>query len=183
MGPYAARDVVRVPGLLSLARIPLGVAFPFVVDRPVLAMTVLAASAVTDVADGWYARRFGQETAMGRILDPITDKAFVTMVVGTMLLSKRLSVVEALLLGTRELCELVLLAWWAIAGRKRSRPAYGANRLGKIATVTQFIAVVAVLSGTTQHLLWIAPGALFGVLAGWSYARREWRHWTKAAPA
>jgi phosphatidylglycerophosphate synthase len=96
------------------------------------------------------------------------------MVVGTMVLSDRLSVVEALLLGSREVCELALLAWWAIAWRKRPRPAHGANRMGKIATVMQFVAVVAILSGTPLRLPWIAAAAVFGVLAGFTYAKREW---------
>jgi phosphatidylglycerophosphate synthase len=175
MGQYAARDLVRVPGLLSLARIPLGFVFPLVVDRPAAAIAVLGVAAMTDVADGWYARRFHQETPTGRILDAITDKIFVTIVVFTMIVSGMLSIGEASLLATREICEFGLLAGWALARRHRPRPARGANRLGKVATVMQFATVAAILLGTPQPIAWLLPTALCGVLSGVSYAVREWR--------
>jgi cardiolipin synthase len=175
MGQYAARDLVRVPGLLSLARVPLGLVFPLVVDRPMAAIGVLGLAAMTDVADGWYARRFHQETPTGRILDAITDKIFVMIVVGTMIASGVLSITEAFLLATREICELGLLAAWALVRRHRQRPARGANLLGKVATVMQFAAVAAILLGTPHRIGWLLPTAACGVLSGLSYALREWR--------
>jgi CDP-diacylglycerol--glycerol-3-phosphate 3-phosphatidyltransferase/cardiolipin synthase len=70
MGLYRARDLVRVPGLLTLMRVPLAAAFPFVLGRPLVALGVLAAAGLSDVLDGWYARRFGQVTPTGTALDP-----------------------------------------------------------------------------------------------------------------
>ncbi|MBS2018843.1 MAG: CDP-alcohol phosphatidyltransferase family protein [Deltaproteobacteria bacterium] len=75
---YSARDLVRVPGLLSLSRLPLAVAFGFtVVSQPPLALTFLALAGLSDVLDGWYARRYGQATRTGAVLDAIVDKVFV----------------------------------------------------------------------------------------------------------
>jgi phosphatidylglycerophosphate synthase len=82
MGAYRARDLLRVPSLLSLARLPLAAAFVLLVDRPPVLVLVLVAAGVTDVLDGWYARRFDQVTATGAVVDPITDKLFVLTVVG-----------------------------------------------------------------------------------------------------
>ena len=75
-GRFGARDLLPVPGLLSLARLPLAAAFPLVVSRPPAACAVPAAAACTDVLDGWWARRFGQVTATGAALDPLTDRTF-----------------------------------------------------------------------------------------------------------
>ena len=175
MGQYAARDVVRVPGLLSLARVPLAMMFPLVVDRPAMAIVVLVVAALSDVADGWYARRFHQETPTGRILDPITDKVFVAIVVGTLIARGTLSVGNALLIGTRELCELALLSYGALAWRGRPRPARSANWLGKIATVLQFGTIVALLTGSPKRTIWLLATAVCGLLAGLSYTFREYR--------
>ena len=45
-----------LPTALTLCRLPLAVAFPFVRDRPVAAIAVLAAAGLTDVLDGALAR-------------------------------------------------------------------------------------------------------------------------------
>jgi phosphatidylglycerophosphate synthase len=172
-GRYAARDLFRVPGLLSLARIPLGVLFPMVVGRSEVAVGLLVTAGVTDIADGWYARRFHEETPMGRVIDPITDKAFVMFVVGTLTAFRELSLVEALLLGTRELCEVLLFVYGTFAWRGLPRPARGANRWGKIATVMQFATVTALLVRAPQRTVWILAASVVGGVAAVSYAVRE----------
>ena len=108
--PYRARDLVRIPGLLSLCRLPLAVVFPFCARRPEWALVVLAAAAVSDVLDGWVARRFHEETRTGALLDGVMDKVFVVTVLGTLVAARSITIVHVMLLGTRELGELVLIA-------------------------------------------------------------------------
>lgn len=43
----------------------------------VLATVIFAVAAVTDRIDGWYARRTGQVTDFGKLLDPIADKLLI----------------------------------------------------------------------------------------------------------
>ncbi|HEY8077432.1 MAG TPA: CDP-alcohol phosphatidyltransferase family protein, partial [Labilithrix sp.] len=64
----------HLPNVLSAMRIPLAALFPFVVTRPALAIAVLAAAALTDVLDGWLARRLGEATPTGALVDGIADK-------------------------------------------------------------------------------------------------------------
>ena len=42
-----------------------------------LAMTVFALAAITDWADGYLARKWGQTSAFGAFLDPVADKLMV----------------------------------------------------------------------------------------------------------
>jgi phosphatidylglycerophosphate synthase len=143
--------------------------------KPVLAILVLLLAAATDVADGWYARRFHEESPTGSILDPITDKIFVAAVVVSLMASRALSVGEALLLGMREVCEIALMLLLLSERQPRRRPVRGANRIGKAATVMQFMAVAAILLETSHRRWWVLSTAGCGLLAGLSYAIREWR--------
>ena len=42
-----------------------------------VALFVFVAAALTDLVDGWAARTYGEQSSLGRILDPIADKLLV----------------------------------------------------------------------------------------------------------
>jgi len=115
------RDVVSVPGLLSLVRVPLAVAFAFAVREPSWALAVLGIAALSDVLDGWWARTLGRATPVGAILDPIMDKTFVLTVVVTLTVTGMLPIFAALLIGVRDIAELPLAVWFGIASRRCGR--------------------------------------------------------------
>jgi cardiolipin synthase (CMP-forming) len=173
-GRYRARDLLLVPGILSLLRLPLAASFPFVVDEPALAFAVLMAAGLTDVLDGWYARRFRQVTATGCAIDPVTDKLFVLTVVTSLVVNGQLSLAAIVLLSTREIGELPLVLWLALNPRARSARAEhpAANVPGKVATLLQFAAVSAALFGAPHALLWIGAAAVAGAWAACVYWRR-----------
>jgi CDP-diacylglycerol--glycerol-3-phosphate 3-phosphatidyltransferase len=173
-GSYRARDIFLVPGLLSLARVPLAFAFPFVVERTPWALAVLAVAGITDVLDGYSARRLDQVTPTGAALDPVTDKLFVLTVAVTLVASGHFSLLSVLLLSTRELLELPLVVWFALSPGARSARAEkpAANALGKLATVLQFAAVFSSLLGSSTTDIWIGVTAVAGVLAALSYWAR-----------
>ncbi len=178
MGVYRVRDLLRVPGLLSLSRIPLAVAFPLVAERPAIALAVLVAAGLSDVLDGWYARRFGQVTATGAAIDPTTDKVFVLTVAITLVLLGRLSGVEVLLLSARELGELPLVLWIASSRRARTQRAAhpSANALGKLATVSQFAAATTALFRLHRETRCLVIATSFlGVVAAANYWLRAFR--------
>jgi cardiolipin synthase len=177
MGRYRGRDILRVPGLLSLSRVPLAVAFPFVVGRPWFSLGVLVAAGISDVLDGWYARRFGQVTATGSALDPITDKIFVITVAFTLVQQGALSVGSVALLSAREIGELPLVLWIALSRRARRGRVQDptANVAGKAATALQFVSVTAALFHAA-HMVWYARvTGVVGALAAISYWRRALR--------
>src|ERR1700742_1220602 len=83
----AARHSFSLPNILTCARIA---AIPVVVgciyaqailDGPLwlrwLGPAGVRAAAVTDFLDGYYARIWDQQSALGRMLDPIADKLLV----------------------------------------------------------------------------------------------------------
>jgi len=72
------RRVLTVPNVLSVVRllcIPLFLWLLFAADERTAAFLLLAFLGVTDWIDGWVARRFHQESELGKILDPVADRA------------------------------------------------------------------------------------------------------------
>ena len=167
------RDALRLPGLVTLLRLPLALAFPWVARRPTWALTVMAVAAATDVLDGWIARTTHTETPTGAALDAVLDKIFVLVVASTLLLDGSLTVGEVLMLGVRDLGEAPLLVQRALHHQVFSHRTPAHNAVGKMATVLQFIALADVLAGTPRRFGWFAAAAIFGLAAAASYWLRE----------
>lgn len=172
---YRARDLLLAPSLWSLSRLPLAVVFALVVGIPSAALGVLLLAGITDVVDGWVARRRGLVTATGAALDGVTDKVFALVVALALYATDLLGVGALVLLSAREIGEAPLLFRFLLSARARARRiAYPhANVVGKLATVLQF----ATIGSALFHLpgvayLTIATGAV-GAFAALSYWRRE----------
>ncbi len=71
--------VVNVPNTLTFLRLILSIAvfvlMPFQYYLAALVVFVIAAS--TDWIDGWYARKYGEVTKVGRVFDPFVDKIII----------------------------------------------------------------------------------------------------------
>jgi phosphatidylglycerophosphate synthase len=173
-----ARELWTVPGLLTLSRVVFAAWFPFTIDAPQLALALVAAAAVSDFLDGWYARTFHVTSTTGAVLDPITDKLFSLSVVISLVWSGKLSLLGAVLLSVRELGELPLVLWLACDPRARAIRSreLGSNLLGKLTTALQFGALICVLLAPRQQAYWIAGTAITGGFAAIAY-------WIKFAKA
>lgn len=69
-------NALNVPNLLTILRMALvpAVVWRFRCGDSMGALTLYLMSMLTDAADGFLARRLGQITAIGQLLDPIADK-------------------------------------------------------------------------------------------------------------
>ncbi|MBX3188164.1 MAG: CDP-alcohol phosphatidyltransferase family protein [Labilithrix sp.] len=175
MPAYRTRDLLVLPNLVSAARVPLALAFPFAKTAS-RASLLLAAAGLTDVLDGWLARRRGQATPLGAVVDGFADKVFAASVLSTLVRRGRLSWASALLLAARELVELPLAARVLASP---SAPLFarerGANALGKLATVLEHASALVALLGARPRRALVAATAIVGLLAATSYWRREIR--------
>ncbi|MCC6554854.1 MAG: CDP-alcohol phosphatidyltransferase family protein [Polyangiaceae bacterium] len=182
MPSFSARELVLPPNLLSLARLPLAALFPFVAARPGPALAVLCAAGLTDVLDGWIARRSGRVTATGAVVDPIADKVFALAVVGSLLAHGRLPLWGIPALLSREILEVPLALWIALAPRFRGTRLEGAraNIPGKLATMVQFAAVLCAIALPAALEATLIAAAVAGAAAGISYWARQLRR-TRAA--
>lgn len=167
-------DAVNLPSLVSLTRVPLAAVFPFVVDRPLIALAVLFAAGASDVLDGWLARRTGRVTATGAVVDPLTDKLFVLTVATSLVVTRKLSLGDVLWLSTRELGEAPLVVWALVSARLRHVrvEAPMANVTGKLATALQFTTVMFAIVGAPFTETLVVVTAICGVAAAIHYTAR-----------
>jgi cardiolipin synthase (CMP-forming) len=175
MPRYRLADLALLPNVLSALRIPLAFAFPFVVTSPRAALAVLLAAALTDVLDGWLARRTGQVTAVGAVVDPIADKVFATTVVVTLLVHRELPLWALPALLAREILEAPLVLWILLSRSFRGarKATAKANIPGKLATTVQFVAVFSAIAVPYLLDAALVAAAIAGSLAGVSYWTRE----------
>jgi len=167
-----------VPNLLTLARIVAVVPLVAFIDAGwwTAAFVLFIAAAVTDWLDGWLARRWNQQSDLGRMLDPIADKLIVAAVLVALVLSyEELAMVAAVAIISREL---------VVAGLREFLGPKGivihVSRLAKWKTAAQMLAIGLILGGTAFAGFTPAPGhgAIVGsapyqisgafVVAGWA---------------
>jgi len=74
-----SNTIVNVPNVLTTLRFLLAVVVFVLIplDRFAAAAVVFLLAASTDWIDGWWARRYGQVTKLGRIFDPFVDKIII----------------------------------------------------------------------------------------------------------
>jgi cardiolipin synthase (CMP-forming) len=156
------------------------------------ALAVFIAAAVTDILDGYFARAWGQQSKLGRMLDPIADKLLVSSCLLMLAADDTIhgwTLFAAIIILCREILVSGLREY--LAELKVSVPV---TRLAKWKTTGQLVAIGFLIVGdagdqvlpvttqldipvTTQigiTLLWLS--ALLTLYTGWDYLRAGWRH-------
>ena len=134
-----------LPNLLSLLRIPLGIAFIYA--GPLARLILTLAAGISDALDGFLARRLGP-TKLGTYLDPIGDKVFAILSFGSLYLEEALSLPLLLALFARE--GALLLFFLTLWGQgKWSSHKISAFFFGKVMTTCQLLLLVWILFGLT----------------------------------
>ncbi len=101
------QESLNLPNLITLTRILLIPVFVLLFvtptpDRSLTAAIVFVVAAFTDLLDGYLARRNGQVTTLGQLLDPIADKLLVLSALILLVNVDRVSALVAILIIARE---------------------------------------------------------------------------------
>ena len=191
--PLRARPLA-IPNLLTYARI---IAVPLVVAclywQDILqggiwlrwvAVSLFIAAGITDFLDGYLARRWGEFSSFGRMLDPIADKLLVSSCLlmlaadGTI---RGWSLWAAIVILCREILVSGLREYLA-----ELRVSIPVTALAKWKTTLQLVAIGFLLAGEAGDailpvvtpiglgLLWLS--AVLTLYTGWDYFRAGVRH-------
>jgi cardiolipin synthase len=183
--------LTSLPNMLTLSRIlaiPLVVATFYVEGDYArwLGCALFAAAGLTDWLDGHMARRWEQQSELGRFLDPIADKLLVSATLLMLTATGRLSA-EAVLPALVILCREILVSGLReyLAGLSVGVPV---SRLAKWKTAIQMVAIAVLIVGSAgpkalplvgigESLLWLA--ALLTLVTGYDYLRASLSHLTR----
>src|SRR5712692_4956857 len=181
---------MNLPNLLTLLRIffvPLLVAAlvqedvtvriqDVVITNEWLALAIFLTAAATDLLDGYLARRWGQVTTIGTLLDPIADKLLISAALISLVQVHAVPGWMVILIVGRE---------FAISGLRSIAAAEGytikASDLGKTKMVTQVTAISMILLSIRWEalrgfaMLWMWGVVIFGVVSAIQYFRKFWR--------
>jgi cardiolipin synthase (CMP-forming) len=133
---------MNLPNLLTLLRfalIPLYLALFFseLPGRMQWAFGVLLLAGLTDVIDGYLARKHRQVTQLGIMLDPLADKLMMLAVFLSLFLTNRIGIAAAIAIILRDVGMIVASAFFHFRGKKT----VPANAMGKLTTVLYYVAL------------------------------------------
>lgn len=136
-----------------------------------LRLWILGTAAVTDVIDGFWARRLGG-SRLGVVLDPVCDKLFMAATFVVVYQSSALSLWEIGGVLVRDLLAAVAFLATLILGHPTTLPARAG---GKAVTVCQLLTLLAFLVGSDllRPMAWAT--AAISVYAIADYTRLAWR--------
>lgn len=181
---------MNIPNVLTISRIffvPLLVAAlvqedvrftvkGFSITNEWVALAIFLCAAFTDLLDGYLARRWGQVTTIGTLLDPIADKLLISAAFISLVQVRAVPGWIVILIIGRE---------FAVSGLRSIAAAEGytikASELGKTKTITQVIAISCLLLSIrhqtlAQPAIWATWGVvIFAILSALDYFRKFWR--------
>ena len=167
------REIFSIPNLFSLFRlilIPVYMSIYLTADRPVefyLAGAVLAVSCITDLVDGKIARHYNMITTVGKILDPLADKATQVTLIICLAIRKPILRILVGLFVIKESFQLIA----GFVAIKHGRILKGAQLSGKVCTTVLFISLILMvmfpdLSNTTVTALTIIDFIFLSIAFG-----------------
>jgi CDP-diacylglycerol--glycerol-3-phosphate 3-phosphatidyltransferase len=145
-------DALNLPNLLTFGRIVIIPLPLWLIDRGsprdcLWAAIVYAAAALTDLVDGYLARKMNVVSVLGKFLDPLADKLLVTALLVWMVPMGRIPAWAVVLLLSREL---------AVTGLRSMASSEGlviaAGDDGKSKTALQMVGILCLLIGYPYHL-------------------------------
>ncbi|MDH4111422.1 MAG: CDP-alcohol phosphatidyltransferase family protein [Actinomycetota bacterium] len=152
----ASSRLLTVPNLISALRIAaIPVFWVLIVDDDTTAWGIVLFGVVvaTDWVDGTIARRTGQVSELGKVLDPLADRLAIAAGLIALVVRGAFPAWAAGLILARD---VAVLAAWAVLATKGFR--LDVRWIGKVATFELMIAIPAVSWGTLG--LWPAGAAL-----------------------
>ena len=141
--------------------IPVFVIFLFmdILYRDYIAALIFIILSLSDALDGYIARKKQQITQIGKILDPIADKLLISVAL-IFLISRGVPAWMAIVIIAREWL-ITILRFVVIP--KHVIPA---SKLGKIKTITQIVAIVAVIINFPFNWYFMLIAVIFTVVSG-----------------
>jgi cardiolipin synthase (CMP-forming) len=157
----ASSRVLTAPNLISFVRILLIPVFVILIADPETTgagILLFAAVVATDWIDGWVARRTGQVTELGKLIDPVADRLAIAAGLIALVVRGAFPLWAAALILVRDAA--ILAIGVALMARRRVR--LDVRWIGKLATFSLMCAIPGIAWGTLG-----LPLAAAALVCGW----------------
>lgn len=175
---------VNLPNLLTFSRLLLIPIFVLLFSQPtpersLAAAVVFGIAAITDLLDGYLARRRSEVTRLGRLLDPVADKLLVLSGLILLVEFHRVSAIVAILMIAREVAVTGVRAISAAEGIVLS-----AETIGKYKMTAQVLAILFLIVADSVDPDWnfyaignilLYSALMLGLISGAKYLITFWR--------
>jgi CDP-diacylglycerol--glycerol-3-phosphate 3-phosphatidyltransferase len=175
----SARDFFYISNILSLVRIGLIPLIVYSIIREYYLMTLVTGglAILSDMLDGYFARRLNQQSDLGKILDPVADKLVIGVVVLALILSNpKFPLWAFAIVITRDL----LIVFGNIVLFRRKRIVTKSNRWGK---GTSFVLSTALMLYVFDDYFnnyfpdsipfyVLSIGLVLALISAWTYGKR-----------
>ncbi len=161
------KNIITIPNFISFIRLGGGILFVplkslyHFSDSTVF--MILIGAWITDLLDGWSARKLNQISDSGKYIDPIADKVFIVAVITTLYFEARVSLFYLILVVARDVLILVGGAYIkSVTGM-----VLPSNLFGKLCVVAigfYFFSVILSIPPAEMALKWISIFFIFGSL-------------------
>lgn len=168
------RDVCNAAGFVTLLRLPVAVAAPFLADGPWL-LPAYVFALFTDVIDGPIARRTGTATPAGAALDGWLDKILHVNLAWSLAVADRIPDAWMLAWFSREILQAAMIPLLIHRFRLERGPLPRTSLWGRATAVLLAVSVLLVLAGRDATLATAATG-LLGTISGVDYGIRHLPH-------
>lgn len=142
----------NIPNLLSGLRIlmvPLFIYY-YLSGSETIATTIFITAAITDLLDGYIARKYHLISVIGTLLDPLADKLMLLSVLTCMTIKGIMPIWVTAIMYSKELFLMITSALLYFKHEKRATPS---NIFGKIATVSFSVFIFLMLLLPEQRVL------------------------------
>lgn len=136
---------MNIPNALTIIRFLLIPGFVYYFFSPMeygirIAIVIFVVAGLTDILDGFIARRYNLITRLGIVLDPLADKLMLLTVLISITLKNQIPFWIIVVVAIKE----TLLILGAITLFNDHDIVVPANRFGKVSTIAFYIAILAV---------------------------------------
>ena len=172
--------IINLPNILALIRLLLAPVVVWLIfqERMITAMLVFLAACLTDLLDGYIARRYHLITQLGTFLDPMADKLMAVSVIIAFTVKEILPLAVTIVIFVKELLMLV----GGVLAAKNNKAVLPSNLFGKIAAFifNTAIGTCFLHAYIDPFYRWFIYVALVGSVA--SMVQYAWRSWDKLFP-
>jgi|WetSurMetagenome_2_1015567.scaffolds.fasta_scaffold186230_2 cardiolipin synthase (CMP-forming) len=150
------KDICTKSNLLSIFRLLLAIPIFFLIGEINVSQTIrlltlglLIFAAVTDILDGYLARKYNEITEFGKIIDPLADKIVIGITILKLFLIGEIPSYYLLIIIGRDL--LILVGGFIIS--EKIGKVLPSNIIGKITALTIGLFILAVVCGLKISLV------------------------------